>query len=51
VGKPVRLGFDDILDSIGVRSPKPDYKIFTVRPSVRVDAPYLAFLKGIGAIA
>ncbi len=50
-GKPVRLGFDDMQDGIGVRSPKPDYRAFIVRPNVSVTAPYLAFLKTIGAIA
>jgi hypothetical protein len=51
--KPVRLTYDDISDSIGVRSPGSgdDSKVLIVRPQVRVDAPYLTFLKTIGAIA
>jgi hypothetical protein len=50
-GKPVRLTYSDIKNSIGIRSPAPDSKVFIVRPNVRVDAPYLALLKTMGAIA
>jgi hypothetical protein len=50
-GKPLRLTYSDIKNIIGIRSPAPDSKVFIVRPNVRVDAPYLSFLKTIGAIA
>ncbi len=47
-GKPVRLSFNDIQDSV-VMGTAPD-KVFVVKPRVQSTATYLAFLRNIGAI-
>jgi hypothetical protein len=51
-GKPLRLGYADIQDSVvmGTAGPRGD-KLFVTRPRVRATPAYLTFLKTIGAIA